>query len=103
MGICHRSGMQNFGEIWNPITGDGFGVSQDIVDRESDFFQRIGSAQDEVVLDDVGVVQAKFNRGIRRDVDGSLIETKLIGDSGDFHRPPIAGSESEQQHRELCG
>ena len=78
--------MQNFGEIWNPITVDGLGIGQDIIDGESDFFQRTGNAQDEVVLDDIGVVQTEFNRRIRRDTDGSLIETKLIGYSGDLHR-----------------
>ena len=57
----------------------------------ADFLERTGSAEDEVVLDGVGVVQAQFDRGAGGDLEGGLIESELVGDGGDVDRDEVKG------------
>ena len=44
----------------------------------ADFLEGTGSAEDEVVLDGVGVVQAKFDGSVGGDLKGGLAEAELV-------------------------
>ena len=93
MGIGHGSGVEHFGEVRDPVAVDALGGREEFVDGLADLVERARRAEDEVVLDGVGVVQAELDGGVGGDLQSGFIKAELVGDRGDLERDECEGVE----------